>query len=80
MEQKRNNVLPFYAVRLRDLIAPRAVIEARCKICGQRGELDPCDLLASSQASEQLRHVAERLTCKGCGIRGEAFIALRWLD
>ncbi|MFT2093125.1 hypothetical protein ACMS1Z_00350 [Acidiphilium multivorum] len=80
MEQKRNTILPFYAVRIRDLIAPRAVIEAQCKICRQRGELDPCDLLASSKADEQLRHVAERLTCKGCGIRGEAFIALRWLD
>lgn len=80
MEQKGSAILPFHAVRIPDLIAPRAVIEAQCKICRQRGELDPCDLLASSKASEQLRHVAERLTCKGCGIRGEAFITLRWLD
>ena len=80
MEQKRNTILPFYAVRIRVLIAPRAVIEAQCKICRQRGELDPCDLLASSKADEQLRHFAQRLTCKGRGIRGEAFITLRWLD
>jgi hypothetical protein len=80
MEQKRNAVLPFYAVRIRDLIAPRAVIEAQCKICWQRGELDPCDLLASSGANEQIGNVAQRLTCKGCGIRGEAFISLQWLD
>ena len=35
VEQKRNTVLPFYAVRIRDLIAPRAVIEAQFSINGE---------------------------------------------
>ena len=74
------NIFPNCKLMCGYTIRTRAVIEAQCKICRQRGELDPCDLLASSKADEQLRHVAERLTCKGCGIRGEAFIALRWLD
>ena len=79
-ENTRRKVLPFYAVRLRDLTAPRAILHAECRICRRVGDLDPVELAFKLGPDTSARDLQKLLKCKGCGIRGETFISLTWLD
>ena len=82
MEQKENiavKVLPFYAVQLRDLVAPKAILHAECRICRHVGDLDPAELAFKLGPGTSVTALRKLLTCNGCGIRGETFISLTWL-
>lgn len=82
MGQKENTpakILPYYAVTLRDLVAPKAILHAECRICRRVGDLDPAELAFKLGPGTSATALQKLLIYKGCGIRGETFIPLTWL-
>jgi hypothetical protein len=60
MEQNKNTppenrkILPFYSVRMLDLIAPRAQLTAKCGFCGREADLDVIKIAAGAECPATL--------------------------
>jgi hypothetical protein len=68
MERKENTawkILPFYAVQLRDLVAPKAILHAECRICRRVGDLDPLELAWKLGPQTSAGGLQRLLRCNG---------------
>ena len=83
MEQREiapPKVLPFYAVQIQHLVAPKARLTASCGACKREGDLDPVEFgwrLGPLFSSKDLH---KRLGCRHCGMKGWCDISLTWLE
>lgn len=72
------HVLPFYAVRLENLIAPKAVLIVRCGFCSHESELDVIALACRHGPTTQLRALERKLRCRQCLMGGCGTFLLNW--
>jgi hypothetical protein len=69
-QTKNKSVIPFYTLRLGDLIRPRARLIATCGFCGRASTLDAVGLAYAEGPRTLLKSVEARLRCRGCAARG----------
>jgi hypothetical protein len=82
MEQNRNNrkVLPFYALRLENLVRPRADLTVSCKTCGHEAVFPVIPVLIARGAKASMKDLERAFRCENCKIRGHVFIGVKWLE
>lgn len=80
-ERSKNNgtVLPFYTIRLRDLVRPVAVLTVVCEACQHKARADPFAMAASAGPDANLRRLAPLLRCAHCGMKGWVRFEIEWM-
>ena len=73
MGERRANIPPRYAVRLRDL-KPYHMLTAVCPACGHRASMRLWRITAGNPEHAFLTTVERRLRCQRCGARGDATV------
>ena len=79
-ERKKNTVLPFYSIRLRDMVRPVAVLTVVCEACKRKTEVDPFEFAAKQGPDANLRQLAPLLRCGQCGMKGWVRFEVEWLN
>jgi hypothetical protein len=81
-EQSKNGrgrkIIPFYALRLRDLITAKASLRVQCGFCATESELDVVALVWKLGPDADIRGIEKRLRCLKCRERGHSFMSLTW--
>jgi hypothetical protein len=81
-EQKENKlerkIIPFYALRLRNLITAKASLRVQCRFCATESELDVVALVWKLGPDADIRGIEKRLRCQKCRERGHSFLSLTW--
>lgn len=72
-------VIPFYALRLRHLVLPKAKLHAECIGCGRRGVLSVLEAAFKHGPEANVRDLEKVLRCRGCGKAGLVNVTVRWL-
>ncbi len=72
------SLIPFYALRVRDLIRPLADVEVTCQACRHSARIEVIALLASAGPEINVRQLEKRLRCESCQMRGWVTIGLHW--
>ena len=67
---KERTILPFYALRLRDLVQPVAVLTVVCESRRHRAAADPFAFAAAKGPDTNLSQLAKVLRCEQCGMKG----------
>lgn len=76
----RPRLLPFYTIRLRDLVRPVAVVTVVCAACRHRAVVDPLTLAATKGPDATLRQLEPVLRCGHCGMKGWVHVELDWTE
>jgi len=72
-------ILPFYSIRLRDLVRPVAVLTVICEACKHRSEVDPFAYAASKGPDANLSELGKYLRCAECGMKGWVRFEVEWI-
>ncbi len=72
-------VIPFYALRLRHLTAPKAALLVSCGACRRTASVPVLDLAYRLGPDTQVRELERRLRCEHCGMKGWATIRVEWI-
>jgi hypothetical protein len=71
--------IPFYSLRLRNLVHAKARIMVVCGACRRTGTLDPIAVLAAKGPKYGVKDLEKALRCEGCGQKGFAHVRVEWL-
>lgn len=72
-------VVPFYSLRLGDLVHAKAVLAISCGACLREGHLDILPLLASRGPGMGVKELERVVTCTQCRRKGFALVRVEWL-
>lgn len=72
-------IIPFYSLRLADLVSEKAVIVLQCRACRREGRLDVIPVLARRGPNFGVRELEGVVTCAECGRKGFAMVRVEWL-
>ncbi|MGR0188020.1 hypothetical protein [Azospirillum aestuarii] len=75
-----SRLLPFYTIRLRDLMRPVAVLTVVCEACRHRLAVDPFAFAAAKGPDATLRQLERVLRCGHCGMKGWVRFELDWTE
>ena len=77
---ENGRIMLFYAVRLRDLVRPRAALRVTCGFCKRTSELDVVDLGYARGPYTTLRTLEPAFRCGQCGAGGWVPFGLRCIE
>ncbi len=72
-------IIPFYALRLRHLIEPKAKLIVHCGACRKSVDADVLPILHKLGPEYGVKECEKRLTCSSCGQKGWAHVRVEWL-
>ena len=71
-------MVPLYAARIEDL-GSGDFVKVDCAACGHTALLTPVFLARlAPKASRKVLDLKERVRCRGCGVRGQAVVSIKW--
>lgn len=72
-------VIPFYSLRLGDLVIPRAVIVMQCRACYRRDRVPVVPVLARFGPKYGVRDLERVHVCRGCHAKAHGVVSVEWL-
>jgi hypothetical protein len=71
-------MVPLYAARIEDL-GPGDFVKIDCAACGHTALLTPVFLARLGlKASRKVLDLKNQVLCRGCGVRGQAVVSIKW--
>ena len=72
-------VIPFYSLRLGDLVIPRAVIVIQCRACYWLDRVAVVPVLAKFGPKYGVRDLERVHVCRGCQAKAHGVVSVEWL-
>ena len=72
-------MIPFYSLRLADLVHPKGILVVRCGACRTEREVPKIPVLARRGPNYGVRELERVFTCSACSRRGFAMVHVVWL-
>ena len=73
-----DRVIPFYSLRLRDLVHPKALLVVRCGACRTEREVPVIPVLARRGPNFSVRDLERVFSCTACSQQGFAMVRVVW--
>lgn len=77
-EPRTDRVIPFYSLKLSDLVYPKAGLVVWCGACRREARLQVVPLIGKRGPDYGVRDLGKALTCGACGRRGFANVRVEW--
>jgi hypothetical protein len=78
MPDERHVTLPFYALRLKNLVDPKARLVVMCKACRRSGRAEVLPLVHKLGPEFGVKDCELRLVCSHCHQKGWASVTVEW--
>lgn len=72
-------IIPFYSLRLGDLVVPRAILVMQCKACRRVSRVAVVPVLAKFGHRYGVRDLERVHVCAGCAMRAHGSVTVEWL-
>lgn len=72
-------VIPFYSLKLRNLVEVRALLVVWCSACRSERRVDPVPVIGRRGPDFGVRDLEKVFTCSRCGRKGFGSVRVEWL-